>query len=212
MPFSLSKMTNSSNKLNSSTFLLTGSDAIRPTMWFAIWELFEKMAKSLLRDWAECSICMDTLEKPKALPCLHTFCLEYLIKYSDVYDPGTSLPCPICTEGFAIPVGGLENLKNNFYIEQQIQAKQASMSFRPNDTKQCSLCDSAVITRYCCDCSDYMCDKCATIHLRVKVSKNHRIVNQEEKQAAIESSIRTRPTFCEIHPKEEVSFFVKIVA
>src|SRR5215475_8061177 len=144
------------------------------------------MAKSLLRDLTECSICMDTLKKPKALPCLHTFCLECLIKYSDDEDPGKSLLCPICRESFAIPEGGLGNLKGNFYIEKLVQVKQESKSLSSASScvALCGICQKRSIARYCCECSDDMCDECATRHLRANVSKDHRVVNQEEKQAA----------------------------
>jgi hypothetical protein len=52
-----------------------------------------------------------------------------------------------------------------------------------------------------------MCDECAARHLRAKVSKDHRIVKQEGKQAAIESLIKTRPTFCEKHPEKPVELY-----
>ena len=106
-------------------------------------------AKSILRDLTECSICMDTLKKLKALPCLHSFCLECLIKYSDDEDPGTSLPCPLCRRNFVIPDGGLDKLESNFIIEQLVQIKQdsKSLSYTPSETKMCRICEKGSITR-----------------------------------------------------------------
>ncbi|XP_060068022.1 uncharacterized protein LOC132548217 [Ylistrum balloti] len=50
----------------------------------------------------DCPICLETLERPKALPCLHTFCydcLESFIKEKaerHLMLPFKSFPCPIC--------------------------------------------------------------------------------------------------------------------
>ncbi|XP_033732862.1 uncharacterized protein LOC117322198 [Pecten maximus] len=51
----------------------------------------------------DCPICLDTFERPKALPCLHTFCFECLDSFiaekadkSIFRMPITSFPCPIC--------------------------------------------------------------------------------------------------------------------
>ncbi|XP_021349654.1 uncharacterized protein LOC110447976 [Mizuhopecten yessoensis] len=51
----------------------------------------------------DCPICLDTLERPKALPCLHTFCFDCLGSFieekatkSGFLLPIRSFPCPIC--------------------------------------------------------------------------------------------------------------------
>ena len=45
----------------------------------------------------ECGICLEPFKKPKALPCLHTFCLECLEKYGKDEVPEAKLPCPSST-------------------------------------------------------------------------------------------------------------------
>lgn len=48
----------------------------------------------------ECPICLDKLQQPKSLPCLHSFCLECLRAYITKEMAGEksvmTFPCPIC--------------------------------------------------------------------------------------------------------------------
>lgn len=53
--------------------------------------------------FTECPICLETLDRPKALPCLHTFCQVCLDSFitekanaASRFMPFTSFPCPIC--------------------------------------------------------------------------------------------------------------------
>ena len=73
-----------------------------------------------LRHLTECSICMQPFKIPKNLPCIHTFCLECLIKYGKDELPGDEMACPLCRQMFKIPAGGFEKLPNNFFDRVQI--------------------------------------------------------------------------------------------
>lgn len=61
-------------------------------------------------DITDCPICLDTLERPKALPCLHTFCHDCLDSFiserssnSARRPPLRSFPCPICRRDSSPP-------------------------------------------------------------------------------------------------------------
>ena len=70
---------------------------------------------------AECSICFETLKKPKGLPCSHTFCLECLETYSKDEAPGGKMHCPVCHQQFAIPLEGFQRLLKPFHIYQVLE-------------------------------------------------------------------------------------------
>src|SRR5580693_9487921 len=77
-------------------------------------------------DITECSICLEPFKKPKALPCLHTFCLECLEKYGENEVPEAKVPCPFCRREFTIPKDGFQNLPGNFFIEQLLEDRRNS--------------------------------------------------------------------------------------
>src|SRR5215469_1226045 len=98
----------------------------------------------------DCSICFDTLNKPKALPCLHTFCLQCLVKYGHVEckdDPGDELPCPLCRQLFIIPDGGLDKLPTNFFIEYMLNTSCRNSSATVAGCQTCV--DGNFATKYC---------------------------------------------------------------
>ena len=84
---------------------------------------------SKLQDITTCSICLETFKKPKVLPCIHTFCLQCLDTYSKNKAPGEVATCPLCRKVFIIPKGGVENLPNNFFINQLLQADMYFSSY-----------------------------------------------------------------------------------
>jgi len=88
------------------------------------------MATSLLEeevaDITTCSICFEDFNSPRALPCLHTFCLGCLQGHCKDKLPGSAAKCPLCREKFKIPEKGLEGLQVNFFLQKLIDSKQKS--------------------------------------------------------------------------------------
>ncbi|XP_069104351.1 transcription intermediary factor 1-beta-like [Argopecten irradians] len=97
----------------------------------------------------ECPICLERLQQPKSLPCLHSFCQECLWTYIDkevsekrVSD--TSFPCPICRRTTS-PVNQAEpkekwaeQFPTNVVIQDLIQLKERSSELpycKPCQTK-----------------------------------------------------------------------------
>lgn len=69
----------------------------------------------VLADLTRCGICLDTLECPRTLPCLHTFCegcLEQLVTGA------LPLSCPTCRIPVARPRGGVTGFPYDFRIHQ----------------------------------------------------------------------------------------------
>ena len=49
-----------------------------------------------LDDITECPICTEVYTDPRVLPCVHTYCLKCIEKYSEDKQPGDELACPLC--------------------------------------------------------------------------------------------------------------------
>ena len=69
----------------------------------------------------ECGICFEIFSQPKALPCLHSFCLDCLEQHSSGKSQGSSEICPLCRASFIIPQGGMINLKSNFHVSNLVE-------------------------------------------------------------------------------------------
>nr|XP_022320902.1 tripartite motif-containing protein 2-like [Crassostrea virginica] len=64
-----------------------------------------------------CSICMEHFKKPKALPCLHTFCEDCLRDYIvSRFESVGHFPCPICRQLVYIPPNGVYGFPDNHFI------------------------------------------------------------------------------------------------
>lgn len=70
-------------------------------------------------DHLTCTICYNVFSKPKALPCLHTFCEHCLREFivSRGYESLGEFPCPICRQTAQIPAGGIEQFPDNFIVK-----------------------------------------------------------------------------------------------
>src|SRR5262245_30614996 len=96
----------------------------------------------LQADLTQCSICMDTMKKPKSLPCSHTFCIECLdpyLAFEDRHEEAT-IKCPICLIKVAIPSGELKELESNLIIEHLIEMRQDAKLSVPSRAEICRIC------------------------------------------------------------------------
>ena len=74
----------------------------------------------------ECGICLEEYEDPRALPCLHSFCLRCLKQHiSATKARDGSFHCPTCRDKFTPPEGDVEKFPRNFFLNS---LKDAPMS------------------------------------------------------------------------------------
>ena len=74
----------------------------------------EKMKKVV--NLLTCPICYELYKNPKYLPCYHSYCEECLEKLQKSAD----VTCPECRKTSTIPMGGIKQLPNNFFINRII--------------------------------------------------------------------------------------------
>ena len=58
-----------------------------------------------LKTLLECSICLETFDDPRTLPCLHSFCKQCLENFVDGKHED-DLNCPVCRYKFTLPKAG----------------------------------------------------------------------------------------------------------
>ena len=77
------------------------------------------MANNLLSkiqdEYLTCQICKGFYTKPKALPCLHTFCFDCLERYIRL-NLSRHLPCPMCRKKFKVPRKGVDTFPSNHLV------------------------------------------------------------------------------------------------
>ena len=78
-------------------------------------------AASVASDLTTCSICREQFTNPKALPCMHTFCLTCLEGQFGNKLPGETAACSMCREEFQIPSDGVNGLKHHFMVQQLLE-------------------------------------------------------------------------------------------
>src|SRR6218665_1029173 len=166
-----------------------------------------------LDDTICCCICTDIYTDPKALPCIHTFCMKCLqqVGFNTKKGPGDEMPCPICRQQFKIPSEGFSGLPNNFFIAKLIQASNLP---NPSESSRdiCDVClednnetvmDISKANIYCADCKQMLCDECCRQHRRFKPTKNHNMISIDEYQVSSDNEgTNLSPSVCNLHDQK----------
>ncbi|KAL3848375.1 hypothetical protein ACJMK2_019237 [Sinanodonta woodiana] len=99
------------------------SERRRSQSLYPEWLTMAKAHRSSLREklqeeFLSCKICFEPFHRPKALPCLHSFCEHCLRDYvrRHASDRPGHFPCPICRKSTQIPDGGVEKFQDNFVL------------------------------------------------------------------------------------------------
>ncbi|KAH8417566.1 hypothetical protein KR222_001953, partial [Zaprionus bogoriensis] len=61
-----------------------------------------------------CVFCLDEQQRPRRLPCGHTFCTVCLVRYLQVRDDPR---CPLCRRVFQVSAGDLDEASNDSTID-----------------------------------------------------------------------------------------------
>ena len=170
--------------------------------------------KEYVDELTKCPICLDGLDNPKSLPCLHTFCLECIKDHCKGKSSGATVDCPVCRTSFLIPHPGVEQLTSNFFINGLVEASKASDG-KP-DKVLCDWCsefgeinDSSVTaaTMYCNGCGQKLCDRCSRPHQKIPGGA-HQVVpfggNIKEE------IMKLRGSFCDVHPGNKLEIYCNL--
>lgn len=158
----------------------------------------ETEPKSTTDDEVTCSLCLDDFKDPRILPCFHTYCklcLDELIKPERC---NGKFLCPLCRTLHYIPKEDGNGFPSNYYMTALMK------NINPK-TEACSICaDSSIeAIKMCLDCDQSLCQTCLNYHLKLTVTKSHRIASLSEKGKMEKTS------YCLKHKTEILRFFCK---
>ena len=133
----------------------------------------------------ECAICVGDLVDARVLPCVHTFCLKCIEKWSQKENTGGKVSCPICRKVFEIPEGGTEALPKDCFIEKLLDVKKLSTTLSRGDVL-CDVCCgdkeksgervTKKATVYCVECRRNMCEQCCGHHQKFRFPGTHKLI------------------------------------
>ena len=151
-----------------------------------------------LRKEAECPLCLETVNDPKTLPCLHSFCMLCLDKHA-LYarrQLQTTIKCPVCLTCFQIPEGDtFGGLPTSFHLNRLVDL--LALRDGSAEAQRCSSCDeNYTATCYCFACQHFLCAACFEAHQRLKATRGHRNILVENLQAQDVQELIRRPVMC----------------
>ena len=162
----------------------------------------------------ECSICTEFFRDPRVLPCIHTFCLECLVKTGQNKRPGEEMSCPLCRKSFTIPLQGFSAIQKNFFMDELMEMHVPPRSYSLG--VQCELClgegdgfsDVAPpATMFCIECNQKICEGCCGRHKRNRILRDHHLESLEGQASIEDLTKKFAHIFCGQHPTEQVKMF-----
>ena len=164
-----------------------------------------------LRKEAECPLCLETVNEPKTLPCLHSFCLLCLDKHAAYArrQLQTTIKCPVCLTCFPIPEGDtFGGLPTSFHLNRLVDL----LALRDGgaEAQRCSSCEeNNTATCYCFVCQNFLCTACFEAHQRLKATRGHRNIFVENLQAQDVQELIHRPVMCsqQYHEDQALEYY-----
>ena len=164
-----------------------------------------------------CSICLDTFQVPKYLPCLHTFCESCIITFvsSSIESESTKnhFRCPICRS--IVTLGDLKNNIEAWTKSLPLNNLIVSVVDKQAMTQSEKLCDpcqfnteSVKAVSWCSTCEEGLCKSCDKYHRSFKITLNHEIVPLEEMNSDKMSLVIRGINYCSEHNDKIIVYCV----
>ena len=166
--------------------------------------------KRRITDIATCPICREDFKNSRMLPCVHSFCFECLRGHCKDKMAGDYVACPVCRGKFQIPATGFQGLPRNFFVQNLIDARDASTQ---KTDVLCEICaadndghggEIPSATMYCVDCSQKLCKPCSRPHKMWRGGPHQVRTLGAELTAEL---IQKRASFCDQHKDERLKLY-----
>ncbi|CAH1776488.1 unnamed protein product, partial [Owenia fusiformis] len=169
-----------------------------------------------LIDSVKCAICMEILDDPRSLPCMHSYCRKCIQSTMDKYQD-KEFPCPICRDSCPIPDEGAAGLKVNCFASSVLDAvKDLSLSSSSSRViMNCDIClqedENVPAILKCIECNEKLCKGCGRTHKLLHSTKSHNVfqINGDTIQdtRAAMDMLSKRTLYCQVHTKEPLKYF-----
>jgi len=128
--------------------------------------------------------------------------------------PGQRASCPLCRNVFSVPMGGVQEIPNNFFMIQLIQVNHSTSAVAGKSssekTKFCELCSDSKVkvtaAFFCVECDLCICDRCSTGHKKIKSTRSHQVVPIKE-IASLEDRMKLTISYCQEHPDKQIELY-----
>ena len=163
-----------------------------------------------------CAICLELLDDPKSMPCLHTYCKKCLMEAlakrpcdPDLPRDRPAINCPLCRAEITLPDKGIEGLPSNFSATRKVETIKLQSRLNQNRVQKCDGCKECIAMASCCECGGVLlCTICYKAHQNLPLTKNHHYVLLNElTQSENPAMINNKSALCQKHPQELLKLY-----
>jgi len=157
----------------------------------------------------QCSVCLDTYTDAKLLPCFHSFCKKCFERLVVQDRNEHTLTCPNCHRTTPLPPAGVSGLQTDFHVEHLFEIRDMLLKAKEPQKIQCEKCEQLLATGFCCNCGQFICNKCTELHKTWKELSTHQIasLNAVQKEAANLVPPTKKVMYCPKHSENNIKIY-----
>ena len=154
-------------------------------------------ATQKLEDQLICPVCLDQFTDPRALPCLHSFCIQCLkgLPLDPKEDGKQTLSCPTCRAEFDLPQQGVDAFHKAFHLNNLIEVHELMKKVNISGDKStvCDHCMNMEAIGYCPQCNMFFCRSCNNVHSSWHQTSSHKLIGIDEVSSKTAQMVPIKP-------------------